>query len=101
MIEIVDGVLELLEHVLLALAVAGDVGNGPHRRSGLAGSPSGRTVPKPPRGPARPAIRTPPAAAAPPAPPCADDRPPPTWVADEHALDRRTFSSLTASVNTR
>ena len=35
MIEIVDRVLKLLEHVLLALAVAGDVGDGPHRRSGL------------------------------------------------------------------
>jgi hypothetical protein len=28
--EIVDRVLKLLEHVLLALAVAGDVGDGPH-----------------------------------------------------------------------
>ena len=35
MIEIVDRVLKLLEHVLLALAVAGDVGDRPHRRSGL------------------------------------------------------------------
>ncbi|MBA7480165.1 hypothetical protein ES707_15612 [subsurface metagenome] len=31
MVEILDGVLQFLEHVLLPLAVAGDVGNRPHR----------------------------------------------------------------------
>ena len=35
-IEIFDRVLQLLEHVLLALAVAGDVGDRPHRISGFA-----------------------------------------------------------------
>ena len=34
-VEIVDRVLELLEDVLLPLAVAGDVGDGPHRGAGL------------------------------------------------------------------
>src|SRR3954463_7087809 len=39
-IEIFDGVLEFLEHVFLALAIAGDVGDRPHRilRFALAGA---------------------------------------------------------------
>src|SRR5262245_39424772 len=36
MIEIFDGVLQFLEHVLLALAVPRDVGDRPHRVLGLA-----------------------------------------------------------------
>ncbi len=36
MVEIIDGVLQLLEHVLLALALAGDVGDRPHRQAGVA-----------------------------------------------------------------
>jgi hypothetical protein len=40
MVEIFDGMLQFLEHVLLALAVAGNVGNRPHRvfRLALAGA---------------------------------------------------------------
>src|SRR5579859_8015953 len=35
MVEIFDRMLQLLEHVFLALAVAGDVGDRPHRIFGL------------------------------------------------------------------
>ena len=44
MVEIVDRVLELLEDVLLALALVRDVGDGPERRrAGRSGAASGRT----------------------------------------------------------
>ena len=48
-IEIFDRVLELLEHVLLALAVAGDVGDRPHRIFGfaLAGAERAHAHPQP------------------------------------------------------
>ena len=36
MIEIIDGVLQLLEHVFLALAVARHVGDRPHRHARVA-----------------------------------------------------------------
>jgi hypothetical protein len=54
MIEIVDRMLQLLEHVLLALAVARHVGDGPHRRARLAPA-----VAEPPHPQAQPARRLP------------------------------------------
>ena len=47
MIEIFDRVLQFLEHILLALAVAGDVGNRPHRVFRLALALAERTHPHP------------------------------------------------------
>src|SRR5271168_1230404 len=49
MIEILDGVLQFLEHVLLPLAVAGDVGDRPHRvfRLALAGAQWANPHPEP------------------------------------------------------
>src|SRR6202043_2413803 len=46
-IEIFDCVLQLLEHVLLPLAVAGDVGDRPYRVFGLALALAERTHPHP------------------------------------------------------
>ncbi len=47
MVEIFDGVLQLLEHVFLPLAVAGDVGNRPHRIFRLALARTERANPHP------------------------------------------------------
>ena len=47
MIEIFDRVLQFLEHVLLAFAVAGDVGDRPHRVFGLALALAERPDPHP------------------------------------------------------
>ena len=47
MIEIFDGVLQFLEHVLLPLAVAGDVGDRPHRVFRLALALAERPDPHP------------------------------------------------------
>ena len=47
MVEIFDRVLQFLEHVLLALAVAGDVGDRPHRIFRLALVLAERTHPHP------------------------------------------------------
>ena len=51
-VEIVDGVLQLLEHVLLALALARDVGDRPHRqpRLALAGAERAHAQPQPAAG---------------------------------------------------
>ncbi len=61
MIEIVDGVLQLLEHVFLALAVARHVGDRPHRhaRVALVGAERAHAHAQPARGLAgAPAMRT-------------------------------------------